>query len=902
MIYYLRLLSLFIPFGVVCAQPSIPFEKNKKQWPEHVKYATDIPGGKMFLEQNTFTYLCVENINWHSEHRNELEDSVKIKYHSYKVHFENSNSNIEITGNDQYAWHRNYYIGNDTKTWAENVPLFEEVYYKNLYEKIDMRVYGVEQNLKYDFIIHPGGIPDNIKLNYNGVDGLLIQDGNLVIKTSVYDFVEQKPYAYQEINGVKKEVPCSFILNSNTVLFSLGNYDPTYSLTIDPTLIASTYTGSNADNWGFSATYDAAGNFYLGGIAAGNGYPFTVGAWDASFNGGQSATQNTWPFDISITKFNSSGTAILYSTYYGGSNNEQPNSLIVNGNNELFVLGRTMSVNFPTTAGAYDQTYNGGYDLIVGKFNSSGNLLTSTFVGGSSDDGVNYNVGWDVFGSTKFNFADDGRCEVLLDKNSNAYIVASTRSVNFPTTGNAYDATLGGQQDVCVLKFNSTLSSLSYSSFLGGSGIDAGYGINLDSIGNMYITGGTASNNFPTTPSTIQPTFQGGITDGFVSVLDSGGISLLYSTYLGTSDYDQSFFIDLDDSNNVYVLGQTQGVYPISAGTYSNPNSGQFIHKLSSKLDTTFFSTVFGTGSLNPNITPSAFRIDTCKNIYIAGWGRCSSLASNTPSPNTTVGMPITVNAFLDSTDGCDYYFMTFSPNAQSLVYATFFGEDTTHADHVDGGMSRFDKNGVLYHVACASCEGTQGFPTTAGAYSTTNNGLSPFGTINCNAAAVKFDMRFTSAAITATDDTICVGTSVTLSANGCTNYLWSTGATTSSITASPTITTTYFVSCADSNNCFGLNSFTINVQTCLSITWQSNDNGILLFPNPSDGLFILQSFEEISRIEILNILGETVKTQLVKNKSSKILVDISNQPVGIYFVKAIYKIGSMNSKIIISR
>ena len=262
--------------------PKIIFEENKNQWPDVVKFRAEIPGGNLFLEQNTFTYLYQESINWHHDHRNESGGPVKVHCHAYKMNFENANPDAEISGNNRYAWHRNYYLGNDPKKWASDVPLYAQVYYKDLYENIDVQVYNVDNNLKYDIIVHEGGDPKNIRLKYDGTDGLHIQNGHLFIHTSAYDLLEQKPYAYQEINGQKVEVPCSYVLKNNSVSFAVGDYDTSLPLVIDPTLIAATYSGSQSDNWGFTATYDQGGNIYIGGIVTGAGYPYTVGAWDAT--------------------------------------------------------------------------------------------------------------------------------------------------------------------------------------------------------------------------------------------------------------------------------------------------------------------------------------------------------------------------------------------------------------------------------------------------------------------------------------------------------------------------------------------------------------------------------------------------------------------------------------------
>jgi len=743
------LLYIFILISIISVKaeeklikgPKLIFEENKNQWPKQVLFETEFAGGKLFLEKNTFTYFFTEKINFHDNKKNENK-APKIHYHSFKVNFLNSNNKVVVKGNTPLSFHRNYFLGNDSSNWATGVKLFEEVSYENLYPFIDMNVYNLEQNLKYDLVINAGGDPSDIKFEYVGADKMHIKNGNLYIQTSLGKVVEQKPFAYQMIDGVKKEIACSYKLEKNILSFSIKNkYDTSLPLVIDPVLIASTYTGSFADNWGFTATYDNSGNIYTAGIAASSGYPTTIGAWDNTFNGGLPWTSSTYPYDIAITKYNSNGTTILFSTYYGGSKNEQPHSLFVNNNNELYLTGRTNSINFPATLGAYDATHNGGYDIIVGKFNTAGALLASTFIGGTGDDGVNINADESVFGSLKFNYADDGRGEIILDNNSNVFVVGSTRSSNFPTSTGAFDASLGGTQDGCVFKMNANLGSLVFSTYIGGSADDAAYGLKLDLNNILYITGGTASANFPTTAGVLNPTFKGGPADGFVSAISSNGSSLLYSTYIGTAAYDQSYLIETDDNNDIYIYGQTKGAYPFTPGIYSIPNSGQFIHKINKELNATIFSTVIGTGNLNPNLSPTAFLVDSCQSIYIAGWGRCS-YAFGQPSPSSVTGMPVTGNAYKSTTDGCDFYFMVLRPNAQSLLYATFFGENSPIGDHVDGGTSRFDKRGFIYQSVCASCGGFDNFPTTPTAWSRNNNSN------NCNNAVIKMDLQVKPSAV----------------------------------------------------------------------------------------------------------------------------------------------------------
>ena len=269
-----------------------------------------------------------------------------------------------------------------------------------------------------------------------------------------------------------------------------------------------------------------------------------------------------------------------------------------------------------------------------------------------------------------------------------------------------------------------------WSTYIGGSANDAAYNLAIDNSNTVYFTGGTESTNFPVTAGALNPTYMGNI-DGFLTHISSTGNTILQSTYIGTTSYDQSYFVQLDVTNNVYIYGQTSGSYPITTGVYSNGNSGQFIHEFNPTLSSTVFSTEFGSGRGTPDIAPSAFLVDKCNNIYTSGWGGIL-YGYNNPTSSTS-GMPVTTNAFQPTTNGNGFYFMVLQPNASSLWYATFYGAPES-MEHVDGGTSRYDKSGVIYQAMCAGCGGYSDISTTPTAWSTTNN--SP----NCNNALVKFD------------------------------------------------------------------------------------------------------------------------------------------------------------------
>jgi gliding motility-associated-like protein len=710
--------------------------------------------------------------------------------------FDGASPNVQTEQQNLKPYYHNYYLGKDARNWASKVPLSEVVMYQDLYPGISVKTFSSNNNIRYDFIVEPQADPSQIRLKFEGQNHLYLKNEELVIATEVGEILQEKPVAYQEVDGEKRKVSCTYKLDEeNTLSFGLtGSYDHSKPLIIDPTLVFATFTGSTGDNWGMSASYDSQGNGYSTGICFATGYPLSTGAFQQTFNGGVTNSTYTYlGFDISVSKFDAGGSNLIYSTYLGGSDNEQPMSIIADNNDNLVIYGRSYSTNFPVTTGAYSQTLGGGSDIIITKFNSSGTaLLASTFVGGSNDDGVNFSANEATLGSLKYNYADDGRGDIIIDNNNNVFIATCTISNNFPVTPGCFQPANGGMQDACVFKMDPNLSTLTWSTYLGGNANDAAYSLAADNSGSVYITGGTESPNFPVSGGALHGSYMGNI-DGFLTHLSSGGNSVLQSTYIGTTAYDQSYFVQLDNNSNVYIYGQTEGPYPVSAGVYSNPNSGQFIHEFDPALSNTIFSTVFGTGSGKPDIAPSAFLVDKCNNIYISGWG--GTLGGYNIPNSTTNGLPVTGNAFQSNTDGMDFYFLVLQKNGTSLWYATYFGGTHGSEEHVDGGTSRFDKSGVIYQAICEGCAvnpltnytPNSDMPTTPNAWSTTNNSN------NCNNALVKFsfDLKQTVASLSLNplSTTGCAPFTVNFGNQSINSvkYQWNFGDGTSSTQVTPT-------------------------------------------------------------------------------------------------------------------
>ncbi|MFL5787742.1 MAG: PKD domain-containing protein [Flavisolibacter sp.] len=376
-------------------------------------------------------------------------------------------------------------------------------------------------------------------------------------------------------------------------------------------------------------------------------------------------------------------------------------------------------------------------------------------MGGSGDDGSNITPYGGGANSLQRNYGDEARSEVNLDGAGNIYLASCTQSGNkagdpggFPVKGGFQSVNNGGStynQDGVVIKFNPDLSNLMFSTYIGGSGNDAAYVISLNPINNnIFIAGGTESADFPGVPANgvIGTSFNGAI-DGFVSIISNDGSTLLKSSYIGTAAIDQIYGLQFDKFGFPYIMGQTQGTWPIINAAWSQARGNQFIAKLEPTLSAYVYSTTFGTGTGTPNISPVAFLVDRCENVYVSGWGGMIGQI-HYPSAGTQ-GLPVTPDAIKPTTDvnnqdpndglGEDFYFFVLKKDASAQLYGSFFGQNGPLADHVDGGTSRFDKNGVIYEAICANCGSPQNvrFPTTPGSWSPSK----PQGA-NCNLALVK--------------------------------------------------------------------------------------------------------------------------------------------------------------------
>ena len=776
------LVSFFVTIASqMSAQQYLEFVENKGQWDSRVQFKGQLLTGSFTLKTDggyKMTLLNHDDVaalgNLVHNHKAETvsggggnggdkeqavtssnvarsinnNSDIIIHGHVYEVKFLNGNPNPVVVPDKLQTNYNNYFIGNDTTKWAGGCKIYAAVTYKNIYPNIDVRYYTDKGQLKYDIIVNPGGDISRVALYVDGVDALKLKDEQLTFKTSVDEVKEAIPYSYQSGVTGKKELTCRFEVRGNIIRYKIDEpIDKQATLVIDPSLIFSTFSGSTAENWGYTATYDGAGNFYAGGIVFGNTYPYQNGAF--SFQGGNTSTGEQNGFDIGIIKFNPTGTTKLYATYLGGAlGNEYPQSLIVDNANNLVIAGKSTSSDYPGSTRPASRT---DFDIVLTKFKADGSaLIGSRMIGGTGNDGVNIQSKYanpnlnPANISTRRNYGDDSRSEVIIDGSGNILLASCTQSIDFPTV-NAFQTTNGSanaggrNQDGIFIKVTADLSTILVASYLGGDNDDAAFVLAINPINNnIYIAGGTASTNFPGDKTgVISATNAGGDCDGFVAVLNSSGTQILQSTYLGTNGADLIYGIQFDKYGFPYVMGTTTGSWVITNNVgFSQLGGKQFISKLKPDLSAYVYSTVFGTNTTAPNLSPTAFLVDRCENIYVSGWGGAANKNFNYASAGTN-GLPITADAVKKVGDGSDFYFFVMARDATKQLYGSLFGQNGGYGEHVDGGTSRFDANGIIYQTLCSCGTADAGagnaFPTSGGAFSGTRGGNA-----FCNLAAIK--------------------------------------------------------------------------------------------------------------------------------------------------------------------
>jgi len=725
-------------------QAEVTFIENKGQWHDAVLFMANMHGGNLFLEEGGFTYLFYENEALHEFHESkQMPDSIQM--HSLKVRFKNGQIPTSVEKYEEGQGVYNYFIGKDKSKWASSCKSYSKVILKNVYPHIDFEFYENGGNLKYNFIVNEGGKAKDIKLEYLGADELKLKNGSLEVTTSVREIIELPPVVYQESKD--NVIGSAYKLNGNVLSFDIDKgLKRRNKFVIDPVLVFSTYSGSRGDNFGFTATYDEDGNAYSGGVVYETGFPVTTGAFQSFFKGTSAfAERNKFgQIDAAILKYAPDGKSLVYATYLGGYDGlDYPHSMVVDTNGYLLIMGTTSSDDFPMPSNeAFDDSHNGLSDIFLARLSKDGTqLLHSTYLGGENYDGQNGSSApsplWTS--NTHFNYSDEFRGEIIVGEDNDIFVISCSKSFSFPLRNS--NVLKQNKLDAVAFRMSGDMETLIWSSFFGGEDDDAGFGMDFGKFGDLYITGGTKSKNFKPALTGLNKSLLGGRADGWLIHLNSSTGEMTNGTYVGSNDYDQSYFVKTDNAGKPFIYGQSRGSIPIIGNVYKNTNSFQFIQKYAFDLSSIELSTTFGSGNKNGVISPSAFLVDKCERIMVSGWGGSTN---GSFGRGNTSGFPVK-DAYQSGTDGSDFYIATFGKDLETLIYGTYFGGNNSAvgSEHVDGGTSRFDPNGIIYQSVCASCDMGNAFPTTPGAWSTTNKGKRPSSSRpGCNNALFKIDFE----------------------------------------------------------------------------------------------------------------------------------------------------------------
>jgi RHS repeat-associated protein len=584
-----------------------------------------------------------------------------------------ANPGAQLVGMDKLSGTANYFIGGDSSKWQTGVPLFAKVQSSDVFPGVDLVYYGNEKRLEYDFVVKPGADPNAISLGFDGIQGTsLDKSGNLSMTTDIGGMNLNKPVVYQMIGGQRKEVAGKYALRgANAVGFEVTDYDKTQPLIIDPVLVYSTYLGgSGGVDGAYGIAVDSSGDAYVVGITDSTDFPIVGTSLAPAPNGNEVAF---------VSKFNSTGTALIYSTYLGGNGGDWGSGIALDANGSAYVVGQTGSSNFPVTSNAYQTSLGSGasQNAFVSKLSADGqSLLYSTYLGGG---GYDQGIG------------------IALDANQNAYVTGYTTSGSpnpFPTTANAFQSTLHSTYgNGFISRIDTTKSgssSLVYSTFLGGSGNwDQTNGIAVDANQNVYVGGMTSSSDFPLTASAYQTAVDTYNGTGFLTQIDttkSGSAGLIYSTAIEGEVYAAG--VALDSYGKVYA---TAGYIAKFDTTKSGAASLLYFTRVGGSSDAFTYSV-----AVDPN-----------GDSYVSGWTWSRDLPVTSDAIQSTLG-----------SSGQDAFVTALSANGSTVLFGTYLGGNGGSDDFASG--IAVDAN---YNMYVSGFTQSSNFQTTSGAFQTSLNG-----------------------------------------------------------------------------------------------------------------------------------------------------------------------------------
>jgi uncharacterized protein (TIGR03437 family) len=537
-----------------------------------------------------------------------------------------------VTGLEKLPGISNYFIGNDPAKWRTNVPQYARIQYEDVYPGIDVAWYGNQGRLEYDFVVAPGADPKQIRVAYEGTESLKVEaNGDLTLRTKLGEVRQQKPRVYQEVGGKQVEVGARYaILAGSQVSFELAGYDRKRALRIDPlVLVYSTYLGGITHDYGYGIAVDAAGSAYIAGYTWSTNFP-TQSPYQATLQGSYNAF---------VTKLTPAGDALAYSTYLGGNKLDQANGIAVDAAGSAYVAGIAESTDFPTES-PFQATLQGTSNAFVTKLTPAGDALAySTYLGGSGSD-YGYGIAVDAAGS--------------------AYVTGTAGSTDFPTQSPYLGTRCSG---VCgnafVTKLTPAGNALAYSTYLGGSSWDYGYGIAVDAAGSAYVTGMTESHDFPT-QSPFQATLQGG-ENAFVTKLTPVGNAPAYSTFLGGNNLNQAYGIAVDAAGSAYVTGRTVSTNFPTQSPYlatAQGNYDAFVTKLTPAGNALAYSTYLGGSGADYGC---GIAVDAAGSAYVTGYTNSTNFPTQSPYQATFQGV-------------YDVFVTKLTPAGDALAYSTYLG------------------------------------------------------------------------------------------------------------------------------------------------------------------------------------------------------------------------------------
>jgi hypothetical protein len=582
----------------------------------------------------------------------------------------------------------NYLVGNDRSGWRTGIPTYARVTYEDVYPGVAVVYYGSQEGrLEYDFVVERGADPAVIGLGFSGTEGLEVDaQGDLVLRTAAGPLRFLRPRIYQDLEDGRHEVGGGYERRGrNQVGFRVETYDASRPLIIDPMLVYSTYLGGISEDLPVAIALDGSGAAYVTGITRSADFPVSGGAFDAT----HSACDN----DVFVSKLDPAGTALVYSTYLGGTrgSGETCDSLglgiAVDQSGAAYVTGGTLATDFPTTPGAYDTSINGFLNAFVTKLDPTGAALAySTFLGG---------------GFLDFAYA------ITIDAAGAAYVAGEAQSSNFPTTPGAFDRTHGGPPSGFVAKIVPGGAGLAYSTFLGDFATQA-RAIAVDTAGAAYVAGLTTSSSFPVTPGAYDTTHNGG--DGaFVTKFDPLGATLAYSTHVGRitcRNFFRCLDLAVDGSGSAYIAGTTPSPgFPTTPGAYDTSYSGGSTDGFVTRLDPAGAALVYSTflGGSSEDVA-TAIALDASSAVHVAGW------TLSLDFPTTAEAIDPTYNGGVMLGDG---FTAKLDPAGTALAYSSYLGG--TGEDGATG--ITLDASGFVFVTGATN---SAAFPTTPGSFDST--------------------------------------------------------------------------------------------------------------------------------------------------------------------------------------